>query len=511
MEDSPVCTSIQQQFLEPLQFIISSLHYTQKKLLISGDLQPGAHIEYRLDEETKWIWKQDVLIQSRIRNVWKPMKSNLTVVVEFVLLGFHTGPQLRIFLFSLLLVVYCGEITGNILIIILVSTSKNLHTPMYFLISQLSISDILLPTDIVPNMLYILLNNEGIITFTGCITQLYFFCVFEVFECLLLTVMSYDRYVAICNPLHYSSIMTRGHCVKLICICWVAAFTLVLIYVITTSMLKFCKPNILDHFFCDYVPLLEKACSDTFIVKIQVIIVSIPVVIIPSIIIIASYVNIIVNILRIPSSTGRQKAFSTCSSHLIVVSIFYWTLYSVYVFPTKGQTSTINKILSLLYTVFIPVVNPIIYSLRNKDIVNALNETFKSEDAGSKCSSVVWKAGERECRTFGDTVSVIYLVQCPCSRQYIGRTKRALRVRISEHIANIKKGYLKHSLSRHFKEAHGQDPTGLTFVALEKIDKHWRGGNHIERMSRAESKQIFNFGSMIPVGLNAELEIFGFL
>ncbi|XP_040274202.1 olfactory receptor 1J4-like, partial [Bufo bufo] len=298
-------------------------------------------------------------------------ENNLTSVVEFFLLGFQAGKPLRLFLFSLLLVVYSITICGNLLIITLVSTSKNLHTPMYFFISQLSVNDILLPTDIVPNMLHILLNNGGTITFTGCITQLYFFCVFVLFECFILTVMSYDRYVAICNPLHYSSIMTSGHCVKFICLCWVVAFTLVLIYVVTTATLRFCKPNILDHFFCDYIPLLENSCSDTLIVKIEVGFVSIPVVIMPIIIIIASYTNIIVTILRIPSSSGRKKTFSTCSSHLIVVSIYYWTLFSVYVVPTKGLSSTTNKVLSLLYTMFTPVINPFIYSLRNKDIMKA--------------------------------------------------------------------------------------------------------------------------------------------
>ncbi|KAM3924577.1 olfactory receptor 11H4-like [Leptodactylus fuscus] len=247
---------------------------------------------------------------------------------------------------------------------------------MYFFISQLSISDILLTTDIVPNMLHILLNNGGTITFIGCIVQFYFFCVSETSECLLLAVMSYDRYVAICNPLRYTSIMTWTHCLKLVTICWLLGFTIILSDNVSVSMLDFCGPNVIDHFFCDLVPLLSISCSDTFVVQLEIYLLSFPVAIIPSIIIIVSYVNIVSTILRIPSSTGRQKAFSTCSSHLIVVSIFYGTLFSVYVFPTRGQLSSISKDLSLLYTVFTPFINPIIYSLRNKDIKKAVQEVI---------------------------------------------------------------------------------------------------------------------------------------
>ncbi|XP_075715856.1 olfactory receptor 5G26-like [Rhinoderma darwinii] len=301
---------------------------------------------------------------------------NLTVVTEFFLIGFQGSHLLRNVLFLLFLIVFDATICGNLLIITLVSISKNLHTPMYFFISQLSISDILLTTNIVPNMLHILLVNGGTISFIGCMTQLYFFSVFEVFECLLLTVMSYDRYVAICNPLRYTSIMTRSYCGKLIIDIWVLCFGVSIVIAITPSKLVFCGPNVIDHFFCDLVPLVDIACSDTFIVHLEMYLLSIPLIIVPTLIIIECYINIIVNILRIPSSTGRQKAFSTCSSHLTVVSIFYWTMFSVYVFPTRGQSWTISKILSLLYTVFTPLINPIIYSLRNKDIQKSVQETL---------------------------------------------------------------------------------------------------------------------------------------
>ncbi|CAN2391849.1 Olfactory receptor, partial [Pristimantis euphronides] len=325
----------------------------------------------------KDIWKA---INETIKNI--KLDNNLTMVTEFFLLGFQVNQSLRFILFSLLLVVYCGTICGNLLIITLVSTSKNLHTPMYFFISQLAISDLLLTTDIVPNLLHILLNNGGTITFVGCIIQLYFFGTAEILESFFLTVMSYDRYVAICNPFHYFSIMTNATSVTLTIICWLLGFSIVFIDTATTAKLNFCGLNIIDHLFCDFVPLLDISCSDAFAVQLEIYIMGIPSLIIPMIIIVMSYTYIVLAVLRIPSSTGRQKAFSTCSSHLIVVSIFYGTIFSVYILPTKGQTLTMNKILSLLYTVFTPLANPIIYSLRNNDIRKAAQEVLNN--------SVIW-------------------------------------------------------------------------------------------------------------------------
>ncbi|XP_075715774.1 olfactory receptor 1500-like [Rhinoderma darwinii] len=297
------------------------------------------------------------------------------MVTEFFLLGFQGSKYSRMGVISLLLVIYCGTLCGNLLIITLVSTSKNLHTPMYFFLTQLSISDILLTTVIVPNTLHVLQNNGGTITFIDCITQLCFFCASETSECLLLTVMSYDRYVAICNPLRYTSIITCSYCVILAITCWFLSLSTILINKLTTSMLIFCGPNIIDHFFCDLVPLLDISCSGTFIVEFEIYILSPFIVIIPVIIIIISYVNIILTIFRIPSNISRHKAFSTCSSHLIVVFIFYCTMLGVYVFPTRGQALNISKSLSLLYTVFTPFINPIIYSLRNREIMETLHET----------------------------------------------------------------------------------------------------------------------------------------
>ncbi|XP_069618782.1 olfactory receptor 10A7-like [Ranitomeya imitator] len=311
-------------------------------------------------------------VVDRLQQIWT--QKNLTSVIEFFLVGFQSNQCSVVLLICLLLVVYSGTICGNLLIITLVSTSKNLHTPMYFFLSQLSISDIVLTTDIVPNTLHVLMNNGATITFIYCFTQFYIFGAIEASECFLLTVMSYDRYVAICNPLHYTSIMTSAHCVRLSISTWLLSFGCALILTLTISMLTFCGPNIIDHFFCDTVPLLELACSSTYTMELEIYILSFPTLVIPTTIIIISYINIIVTILRCQSRISRQKAFSTCSSHLTVVSIFYCTLLSVYVFSMGGQTLTISKLLSLMYTVVTPFINPIIYSLRNKEIKNSIQK-----------------------------------------------------------------------------------------------------------------------------------------
>ncbi|XP_018415330.1 PREDICTED: olfactory receptor 11L1-like [Nanorana parkeri] len=299
------------------------------------------------------------------------------VTSEFILLGFQNDKSIRNFLFFLLLLIYCLTICGNLLIIVLVSYCQNLQCPMYIFLTQLSMNDILLSTDIVPNMLHTIVNIHGTITFMGCITQLYFFSASETLECFLLMVMSYDRYLAICDPLHYGSIMKISFSLKLAAVSWVLSFSLILIDILTISNLQFCGSNIIDHFFCDLAPLLELSCSETYIVQIEVILLSVPVIIVPCLVILASYIHIIITVTRIPSNIDRQKVFSTCISHLTVVSIFYGTLFTVYTLPTRGQSSHLAKALSLLYTVGTPLMNPIIYSLRNKDIKKALKKMLK--------------------------------------------------------------------------------------------------------------------------------------
>ncbi|XP_077329787.1 olfactory receptor 10A7-like [Lithobates pipiens] len=302
---------------------------------------------------------------------------NVSRITMIHLLGLQTPQSITFLIFFLFLLIYCMTICGNFLIITLVSYSKSLHSPMYFFLSQLSVSDILLVTDILPNMLHAVLMKGTLISFSDCITQFYFFCVSETSECLILTVMCYDRYVAICKPLHYTLAMNFQFCWLMIITCWVLSLLVVLIHTLTISQLHFCGPDIIDHFFCDLEPILQLCCSDTANVLLEVTLLTFIFVFIPFFIIIVSYVYIIITIFKIPSITGRQKVFSTCSSHLTVVCIYYGTLVCVYLVPRKGQSWDGTKFLSLLYTVVTPLINPIIYSLRNKDLKKAVAKIIK--------------------------------------------------------------------------------------------------------------------------------------
>ncbi|XP_031754205.1 olfactory receptor 10A5-like, partial [Xenopus tropicalis] len=236
---------------------------------------------------------------------------------------------------------------------------------------QLSFSDLLLSVVIVPTLLSTVMNEGINISLIGCIVQLYFFSITEALQCFLLTVMSYDRYLAICNPLRYSSIMNHTFSFRLIAMSWLLCLSCTLVTVISAATQEFCNQNTINHFFCDYFPLLELSCSDTSLAQILAMATAIPVILIPFMLIIGSYICIAHEILKIVSSIGRQKAFSTCSSHLAVVSIFYGTLIVTYVVPTRNQSQTISKLLSLLYTVVTPFINPMIYSLKSADMKNA--------------------------------------------------------------------------------------------------------------------------------------------
>ncbi|XP_066445770.1 olfactory receptor 11L1-like [Eleutherodactylus coqui] len=297
--------------------------------------------------------------------------NNSHMVTEILLLGFQNLHSFKIYVFLLLLIIFCVTVCENLLLILVVSYSRSLHSPMYFFLTQLSFSDILLTTTIVPNMFCVVLHEGSLISFNGCLTQYYFFGVSEALECLLLTVMSYDRYQAICNPLYYTSVMDRTFCIKAILLCWVMMFIATGTFLVTIRHLDFCGPNIIDHFFCDFAPIIELSCSDIFFVKLEDIILAVPFALCPFIVIIFSYVSIILTILKIPSVTGRQKTFSTCSSHLAVVSLYYGSLMSIYLFPNMNNG---KKMLSLLYTVVTPLLNPIIYSLSNRDIRQAFTK-----------------------------------------------------------------------------------------------------------------------------------------
>uniref|UniRef100_A0A8C5M4Y6 Olfactory receptor n=1 Tax=Leptobrachium leishanense TaxID=445787 RepID=A0A8C5M4Y6_9ANUR len=300
---------------------------------------------------------------------------NQTRIMEVLLLGFQNLHLFKyILVFSKILVIYILTLFTNVFIIVLVIFSKTLHFPMYFFLTQLSISDMIMMTNVVPKMLTIIYYEGSSMSFKTCIVQLYLFGVFLVSECFLLTVMSYDRYLAICSPLHYHSIMDSMLCLKLIILSWVLGFSLMLITPITIGHLHFCGPDRIDHFLCDLAPLLELSCSDTSIVEIESLFLCGPVLIIPFILVTLSYIYIVHTIVRIPSITGRQKAFSTCSSHLAVVSIYYGSLFCTYAIQTKGKSAFLGKILCLSYTVITPFLNPIIYTLRNKDIKEAVKK-----------------------------------------------------------------------------------------------------------------------------------------
>ncbi|KAM9312284.1 olfactory receptor 1M1-like [Gastrophryne carolinensis] len=276
----------------------------------------------------------------------------------------------------MVLVIYCVTVCANLLIIILVSYSKTLRTPMYYFLIQLSIADIVLTTDITPTMLKMLLYERTFICFSGCLTQLYFFAASETFECLLLMVMSYDRYLAICSPLHYVTIMNQELSIKLVMASWLLSCCMTLVIILGICWLEFCGPNTIDHFLCDLAPLLDLSCSDVSAVKMQSTLLCIIVIILPFIIIVVSYTYIISAILKISSSSGRLKSFSTCSSHLTVVSIFYGTLMVMYVLPNKEQSHLVNKVLAVFYTVLTPFLNPLIYSLRNREIKAAFRNAI---------------------------------------------------------------------------------------------------------------------------------------
>ncbi|XP_077329867.1 olfactory receptor 11A1-like [Lithobates pipiens] len=304
-------------------------------------------------------------------------------VTNVVLLGFQNIESIRVLLFLLLLIIYCVTMSGNLLIMFLIHLSKNLQSPMYFFITQLSFLDMMLSTDILPNLLHIILYDGCTMSLTGCISQFSFFATAEVSECLLLTVMSYDRYLAICRPLHYNSVINQRFCIKSVIIIWLLGFKVMLLDSVSLCSLHYCGPNIIDHFFCDIQPILELSCSDPSWVRIQTVVVGFFCVLAPFTMIVISYIYIVLTILRIPSISGRQKAFTTCSSHLIVVSIFFGSITIVYLFPTRGKIGVLGKVLSLFYTIFTPLLNPIIYTFRNKDFNKALDK-IKSD------SGILW-------------------------------------------------------------------------------------------------------------------------
>ncbi|XP_053114931.1 olfactory receptor 2AP1-like [Hemicordylus capensis] len=308
--------------------------------------------------------------------IFNPEKGNQTVAAAFILLDFNIE-DLHMLYFMLFLTIYLATITGNILIVILVVIDQHLHTPMYFFLGNLSCLETCYSSTIMPRMLVSFLTGNKSISIPGCFAQLYFFGFLAATECYFLAVMSYDRYLAICRPLHYTMLMNGKICTLLIGGSWITGSLGISTIIFLVSQLTFCGPNKINHFFCDFMPVVRLSCSETHSVQMAAFILSSIGTLPPLLITLTSYICIIKNILRIPSTTGKQKAFSTCSSHLTVVSCFYGSLMIVYVLPEMSSLSEIKKLFSLFYTLLTPLVNPLIYSLRNKEVKEGIKKTFK--------------------------------------------------------------------------------------------------------------------------------------
>ncbi|KAM9121532.1 olfactory receptor 6C75-like [Pangshura tecta] len=301
---------------------------------------------------------------------------NQTPIVEFILLGFGSDPELQPLLFLLFLVIYIVTVAGNILFVVLVVTNQHLHIPMYFLLGNLSCLEICYTSAILPRLLASLLTGDRTISVKGCIAQLYFFGILSNTENLLLTAMSYDRYLAICNPLRYATLMSGRVCWQLVAGSWISSFLLCTIVNVFFFQLTFCDSKEIDHFFCDFSPMIKLSCVDTQTLELLTFIISVIGTFVPILLTLTSYICIITTILRIPSSIGRQKAFSTCSSHLIVLAVLHVTVLTVYVVPTVNVPKVLHKIFSVFYTVLIPIINPVIYSLRNKEVNESLRKSI---------------------------------------------------------------------------------------------------------------------------------------
>uniref|UniRef100_H0Y118 G-protein coupled receptors family 1 profile domain-containing protein n=1 Tax=Otolemur garnettii TaxID=30611 RepID=H0Y118_OTOGA len=303
-------------------------------------------------------------------------RENWTIVTEITLTGIPTARTFGDLLFLTFLLAYLVTVLGNTLIITLILVDYRLHSPMYFFLSNLSFSEILTTTCAVPTMLSSFLPGKTSISFSGCFAQLYFYFLSGCTEFILFAVMSYDRYVAICSPLQYPTIMTSSLCVRLVILSWVGGFLLILPSTILKAGLPYCGPNVIDHFFCDSAPLLHLACADIHAIELLDFLSSLVLLISSLSLTVVSYVYIISTILKIPSGQGQRKSFATCASHFTVVSMGYGISIFVYVRPSQKSSLHLNKILFILSSVITPLLNPFIFSLRNETMKDALKDTL---------------------------------------------------------------------------------------------------------------------------------------
>ncbi|KAM7150562.1 olfactory receptor 5V1-like [Macrochelys suwanniensis] len=301
---------------------------------------------------------------------------NQTALKEFIMLGFSSLREVRLLLFSGFLVTYLFTLLWNTFIIILALVDQRLHTPMYFFLGNLSFLDICYTTTTIPQILVHLLSERSNISYMGCVLQLYLFFSFVGTECLLLAVMAFDRYVAICNPLRYTLIINKSICLQLSAASWVSGFLNSVIHTVFAFQLPFCGENHIDYFFCDIPPLLELSCGDTSLNKLLLIFIGLFIAWTPFACILLSYTYIISTILKMPSSQRKMKAYSTCSSHLTVVLLYYGSCIFTYLRPSSSYSPGSTRLISLLYSILTPMLNPIIYTLRNKDVKEALKNVI---------------------------------------------------------------------------------------------------------------------------------------
>ncbi|XP_006877609.1 PREDICTED: olfactory receptor 7D2-like [Chrysochloris asiatica] len=297
---------------------------------------------------------------------------NKTGALKFILLGFSDNTELQPLIFGLFLTMYLITMLGNLFIILVISSDPHLHTPMYFFLSNLSFIDICFSSTVVPKMLVNIQTENKAISYIDCLTQVFFSTCFPILDSLLLTVMAYDRYVAICHPLHYTVIMNSRLCGLLVYITWFIGVMVSLLHIYLMMQLNFCKDLEIPHFFCELTWILKAACSDTFLNVTLIYFITGVLGVFPFIVIMFSYSQIVSSISKISSSGGKQKAFSTCGSHLSVVSLFYGTGVGDQFTSTMTHSSQNFLIGSVMYAVVTPMLNPFIYSLRNKDVKGAL-------------------------------------------------------------------------------------------------------------------------------------------
>uniref|UniRef100_M3Z6C6 Olfactory receptor 1L6-like n=1 Tax=Mustela putorius furo TaxID=9669 RepID=M3Z6C6_MUSPF len=292
----------------------------------------------------------------------------------FILLGISSNPQLQKPLFAIFFIMYLVTVMGNILIILAIHSDSRLHTPMYFFLSNLSFMDICFTTVIMPKMLANLLSETKAISFVGCLVQMYFFVACGNTDSYLLASMAIDRLVAICNPFHYDVVMNPRRCHLMLLASCTISLLHALLWILLVSRLSFCASHVIKHFFCDTQPVLKLSCSDTSSSQIAVMTETLAVVATPFLCILFSYLRIIITVLRIPSAAGKWKAFSTCGSHLTVVALFYGSVIYVYFRPLSMYSVVKDRVATVMYTVVTPMLNPFIYSLRNKDMKRGLRK-----------------------------------------------------------------------------------------------------------------------------------------